>query len=367
MHSEARLPRGPLLPLLVVAGSCLLTVLALELGGRLVAGGRLLDSDLYLRTTRLAYEPHQRQRWRRLEWDVDYEINSRGFRDREPPVPGRPAVLFLGDSFTEGYGVELEKTFVRRVEAALAAAGRPEAVVNAGLQGRSLSNYLRIYEDLFAGNPDIGLVVMVFETSTDVEAAATDGYVALPGRAGALYRVKRFLSEHSILYNLVRRPSRGSRGVSRVLMKAGVMGPLEGWTMAVDPKQKPAWEDTARRIKAFRDRLKAEGKDFYLVLIPHREQADAAYLEHMLAVTGLPRAMFQGEHFYDYMTTYAKANGIPFTGLLEPLRAAETAEPGCCFFLTDNHWNARGHGVVARAIADGLRRAGLPRARRRER
>ena len=65
---------------------------------------------------------------------ASYRINSLGFRDRvvrEVPLRGeRRRILFIGDSFTEGIGVDYEKTFVGLVEEALAE--RQIEVLNAG-------------------------------------------------------------------------------------------------------------------------------------------------------------------------------------------------------------------------------------------
>jgi len=61
--------------------------------------------------------------------------NSLGMRDGErrvvPPVGDRPRILLIGDSFTEGVGVTWEETFAGRLQAALAPRG--VEVLNAGV------------------------------------------------------------------------------------------------------------------------------------------------------------------------------------------------------------------------------------------
>lgn len=88
------------------------------------------------------------------EFRVAYRINSLGLRDREyPPDPPAGAVrlLFMGDSFTEGFGVELDDTFVKGIERRLNASpprpgGRYEAV-NMGVASFSpLLEYLFLRE-----------------------------------------------------------------------------------------------------------------------------------------------------------------------------------------------------------------------------
>jgi len=61
--------------------------------------------------------------------------NSLGMRDGErrvvPPVGDRPRILLIGDSYTEGVGVPWEETFAGRLQAALAPRG--VEVLNAGV------------------------------------------------------------------------------------------------------------------------------------------------------------------------------------------------------------------------------------------
>ena len=57
-----------------------------------------------------------------LGFRVHYAINSRGFRNLERPAAkdsGVVRVLTLGDSFTEGFGVEPEETYSRQLDSLL--------------------------------------------------------------------------------------------------------------------------------------------------------------------------------------------------------------------------------------------------------
>jgi lysophospholipase L1-like esterase len=59
-------------------------------------------------------------------------INAEGLRG-PLPLPGRPTVVVLGDSFVFGEGVELQDTFVARLESSI---GGSHAFVNAGVAGQ---------------------------------------------------------------------------------------------------------------------------------------------------------------------------------------------------------------------------------------
>jgi hypothetical protein len=67
---------------------------------------------------------------------VDVAISSQGLRDRDfaiEPPPGRARILMLGDSLTFGWGVPGDKTYSKRLEQMLRAAGHEVEVINTGV------------------------------------------------------------------------------------------------------------------------------------------------------------------------------------------------------------------------------------------
>ena len=102
------------------------------------------------------------------EWDVVYKINSFGLRDREYPFDRKPntfRILALGDSFTEGHGVEIEQTFVKILERKLNKAsidGIVYEVINGGIGGYSpILEYLFLSKRALGFNPD--LVILFYD------------------------------------------------------------------------------------------------------------------------------------------------------------------------------------------------------------
>src|SRR5262249_57935825 len=73
------------------------------------------------------------------EFAIHIYTNAQGFRTDAArratayaKAPGTTRILFLGPSFTFGWGSEIEDTFAARIAAALEAGGRRAAGVNAG-------------------------------------------------------------------------------------------------------------------------------------------------------------------------------------------------------------------------------------------
>gem|GEM_PF-3361767 len=81
-------------------------------------------------------KPNSSCRSQTSEWNVFYWVNSLGLRDKEilPKADGEFRILVLGDSFTEGVGVESDQRFTKIMEDKLiAATGKKIKVINAGV------------------------------------------------------------------------------------------------------------------------------------------------------------------------------------------------------------------------------------------
>ena len=75
---------------------------------------------------------------------VNIKINSDGFRDKEYSLDkhlGVYRIIMIGDSFTMGYGVEIEDSFSKVLEKKLKKRGKYE-VMNLGVIGYSLREYI---------------------------------------------------------------------------------------------------------------------------------------------------------------------------------------------------------------------------------
>lgn len=85
----------------------------------------------------------------KTEKDVTYKTNSLGYRGHEP-VPGKPVLLVLGDSYTEGFGLEEHETFPARLEAELQNAGAKDwQVLNGGTLGYTPALYGKYFDRYF--------------------------------------------------------------------------------------------------------------------------------------------------------------------------------------------------------------------------
>jgi acyl-CoA thioesterase-1 len=88
----------------------------------------------------------------------------------QAPAPRRPRIVFLGDSLTAGYGLDIEQSVPSLVQKHLDAEGYKFEVVNAGVSGDTSAGGLRRLEWSLDG--DVRILVL--------ELGANDGLRGLP-------------------------------------------------------------------------------------------------------------------------------------------------------------------------------------------
>lgn len=159
-----------------------------------------------------------------LDYKVNVRTNSRGVRtDREIPYekpPGVFRIVGLGDSFTLGYEVDVNDTYLNQLEVALRAKGYSQVeVVNLAVSGFGTAEELiTLREEGFKYSPDMvilgyfindidnNMTSHLFELRGNELHRAADTYLPAVGIRQALYDIPgyRFLAENSQLLNIFR-------------------------------------------------------------------------------------------------------------------------------------------------------------------
>jgi len=323
-----------------IAGHALLTLAALALAGLLAEG----VARIWLPTWRpgtaerarfwsphplygWAHRPGTRGRFVGPGWDVEVRINSHGLRDVEHAYErtssDRRRLLLLGDSFGWGFGVEQEETLT-------AVLGRlcPDwEFVNASVSGWGTDQeYLYYREEGRRYAPDAVVLLIyandVLELSRDHMYGYPKPYFAVeedrlvlrnvpvPERTPG-QRLYTWLAAHSFVAHRL-------LAVTRIGVAIDVGGSTQ-LDLAV----------SERLLRRFARELRAEDVAFRWVLIP---------MEPALA---------------DVYRAVGRAEGVP---VLDLAASFETARAhGETLTLPDNpHWNAAGHRLAARELAQAL-------------
>ena len=112
----------------------------------------------------LLFPPHSEQSFATHEFAYTAHINALGLRDREIPPKRRDTfrIIAIGDSYTYGWGVEIEDTWLRRLEARLRAAGHRVETINLGKPGIGPPDYAQLAEKVIPLlRPDLVIVGML--------------------------------------------------------------------------------------------------------------------------------------------------------------------------------------------------------------
>ena len=133
------------------------------------AAGLLLPEPRPAGTMALLFPPGAEESFETPEFAHTSRINSLGLRDREiaPGESDQYRIVAIGDSFTYGWGVNLEDTWVKRLEGNLHAQGLDVQTVNAGAPGAGPSNYADAAERVLPVlKPDLVVVAMLHDDYT---------------------------------------------------------------------------------------------------------------------------------------------------------------------------------------------------------
>jgi hypothetical protein len=280
--------------------------------------------------------------------NTDGEFNSDSLRGTPPSsafVAGARNVIFLGDSFTFGSGVEPDQTFVKRFEV-LWNEAHPDGAIHAANFGWVSSSPLLELRRL----RDIGekyhpkRVVWGFDMtdfSDDLRYRnMLEGrgmyalYDKLPITLKVFYDLFPNTFEHLVAWSVGNIPKeRHFHALHPLDETRKWLEPTRGYLRDVD-----AW-------------CRARGVTFVLVVLPRCYQYDARESPHSWS-----------RREYDTMGPYAlepfrwfdeirPEEAFPIVSLLPDFQA-KTVFPTC--FDTDPHWNSTGHDVAAHALVQKL-------------
>lgn len=337
----------------------------------------LTYGHFFMRRPGLAYHPvyhheHNKNVSPTATWGAGrYRLctNSLGFRDRLPrEVPltsGKYRIVFIGDSFTHGVGVDYDDTFVGRVDAAL-----PDSkfeVLNAGTESHAAKAYYLKTRYLLE---DVGFKfdeLYVFFDISDVQDAVAFEYWE-PTTECALERWDRSWRYRSPLYR-------------RVLRRLSVVE-LYGKARSLFTGEVPEAEmRTRRRKKKFdwgeeyyrvRDRWTFDPKCWEKWGKRGLELAagNMAKLAKLCKARGIPMAIAvypwpaqirqrdlncKQATFWDQ---FAAEHGVGFIDLFPEF--INDRDPKSvideCFIAGDVHWNAAGHAPAAKQVLAYMRK-----------
>ena len=303
----------------------------------LLAGGSvlgLLGAELFVRAfvsvrdvgpPLTEYDPVCGQRLKRSfrcvretpEFRMHFSSNSLGWRGSEPAA-ATAEILFLGDSFTMGYGVDDGREFPQLLAGVLGT-----SVVNMGLGGTGQGRWPLILRNE-ARSFDPRIVVLQL-CSNDVEDDVTEGLASVDARGELVY--------------LVPSPPSAGRRLQKVLEALPWIGDshLLGWLRQCRIRE-------ARSNAIMIASADPGGLELARALLA--ESIDIC-LEQEWKIVVLSADMSPSEAVP--FAEVCQREGVPF------LRMPSKPEAPDLYFAVDGHWNEAGHCRAAELLVPWLR------------
>jgi lysophospholipase L1-like esterase len=399
-------PREWLLRTILVGSSLLVGIGVAEMAARVVrvrqAGGKEGREDAQYKE----YDPllgwrkkkNAKTTYRRREYTVDVDINSEGLRDPErgpDTEPGTFRVLALGDSFVEGYTVEVGQTVTQRLESRIRELGcAPKAeVINGGTSAYSTDQeYLFYRTEGVRYRPSL---VLLFFFWNDVIYTDRQDYFGTPKPAFEIgegrLRVHRYPVRKkpeappsppateskdeprgsALLEMLRERLWYGAPAAHDALARLGLWSPIPDSNPRLEmlvydhrdlAQVEDAWEKVGRVLEALRKDVEDHGSRLAIAYIPGKMEIQESSWDTTRTLYRLKDGAWDLHKVRDKVRHFGAQLGIPVIDLSPALEAAELPFRST-YFTFDGHWNARGHDVASSAVFDWMKKSGsLPSA-----
>ncbi len=361
----------------------LLSVGVLEIGTRIVAPQIFPTPKVWRYEANLGWEhiPGAEDRWLHRDFDVSIKINSKGLRDVERDYAKKDntfRILAFGDSFVEGWGVELEDSVTRRLEKILnlETGDKKYEVVNCSVAGYGTDQELLFFRrEGLKYSPDLVIVFFylndVGNNASKVGIGREKGFKpyfrlrngnldlrgipvprslfwdeARPKPQEMVRQVDQFLWDRCHLYNLVR-----SQFTSQKITDLSVRYYDLLYSDVYRPKLYNTWMLTKTLIGRFSDEVGKAGAKMLVVTVPAKLQVHTDEWEKRKRELGM-------EGKYDLyrpnriISEYCRKAGIPLMDLLPEF--SKRAKIGAHLFYPNTHWSPEGHKLAAEIIGSYL-------------
>jgi hypothetical protein len=299
------------------------------------------------------------------EFDVEFMTNDFGMRDEAVPEPkpeGEQRILFVGDSFTLGYTVASQDTFVRKLQDKLRAGGKTVRCLNGGTEGYA-TDQAALWFDRVGRRLHANLVVYVFYQNDlywNLQeryggfakprfAAAAEGGAWAPANLPLpdLGAFQRPWTDSLDLWRLLRRPEVATVEVEVGGTKAKL--PAEFCvSLATPPKfVDEAFAATEGILAWWLARCTEAGCGFALVAIPDKSEIYEEDLDKLLAAFAIKKRDWRVAQPRERVLEIAERLGIKTQ---DPRQAFARSLRTPLYFDQDRHLSPHGNEVLAASL-----------------
>lgn len=303
---------------------------------------------------------------------LSVRINNLGFRDMDDKEiqkkPGVYRVLFIGDSYTFGYGVSEQESFPKLTEMHLKRSGTQTEVLNAGIPGVGPDwYYLFLKHKAFDFAPDLIVVNIYlgndlfdhayFDTTTrdgqglPVRLGTSQEYVDADGTRRLAntpwqYTIPWLRSSHLFMrVASIRNPPSPNPGTPYAINGSGCL--LKPECKAIDADI----QKVVRILSEMNTIAKEHSTPLVVTLLPWEAQLSRKLNEQSNGYL-IPATKAQRHAVSDKIGALLAKNAIKYVDFLEAFDAYTGDD--AVFTPMDYHWNTTGHRIAAEYLAPKL-------------
>jgi len=295
------------------------------------------------------------------DFKIPYRVNSLGFREKEldfVQLSGRHPYLFVGDSYFNGWGVDIDARMSERFSERLHSTGLQTPVINLSLPGYGTYQYLDILK-IYAIKLSPRLVVIGFFVGNDF----LDDLQTVRSEQDS--NSVRTRSTESVFVKL--------KGVLRILLRNSEVANLAKYALWEVPSFRHAFDKLELRndrVVLYERGATSNQAEFYNSSFAAFDQLRtfSQMFQVPILVVIIPdhiqvlrRDLFS-EYDFDKPQRMLKAHldelGIHYIDLREYFLGARNAQE--LFFKEDKHWSTVGHEFVAGILYQHIVMRGAP-------
>jgi|TARA_B100000287_G_scaffold366009_1_gene361039 lysophospholipase L1-like esterase len=328
--------------------SIIFALVLCEFFSRIFFGGVFRNDPVLTRNSEnaLNYNGNQYTKFTSFEWDVDININSRGFRDEEKIYESNnDKILILGDSFTEGFGVKLEDSFTKKFQNILEKNSYSFDVYNAGISGNNLVDYIEIYENYFSMDDKIKVVVIALYVGNDLIDSYKIRKIENIKKKNITFILKNFAAKNLTFYNVLNRFIKSNPEINKFFVSLGLIHEkriLNKYQINNELLKKKV-NFSMKLIKNFDEKIK--DKKFFLLIIPSKEQIDFVYWNFLVDVQKEKISNLDKKNSINLIEKLAIKYQINYLNLLNTFEINQRKAE--LYFKFDPHTNILGHELIA--------------------
>ncbi len=318
------------------------------------------------------FVPNSSGEFKTSEWDVKYSIDSLGFRDREYGISksdGVFRILMLGDSYTEGYGVEADQSFSKVLERMLNnnSRSRKYEVINTAVGSYSpILEYLVLKYNGLALQPD--MVILNYDWSdthddyTYSRNAVWDGSQLIAVRSqleehkSFFFKVRDFLSKHSYMYQFFAK--KFAAVTSEIVPYDQESDRVIFLRDNLTDKDYSVWfNNSVPYLLSIKGVLQERNVPFIIHAYPYAVQISTGTWKSGRSVLGFRGDLIYPIRPFDIMEEFGREKGILVVSSYSYFKSAP--DPSKLYYDYDGHFTAAGHKVAATALYDYLENSTL--------